>query len=129
MPCVARPRYPWFTASLASLYPLLSSAMKDGRATLEPSEWQLNEAELTEFREYARDVLRWCGWVSSCGAPLPPGHDYSSLEETKSDWSKIFTAADTALFELDGCDWARVSRSSLESVAALDGQQTFDAYL
>lgn len=122
---MSRPLYPWNDASFAARYPAISLAKRQGRFTLEPSEWELTEVELEEVVIWSRECLKWIGYVQHSGVYAPDETDWRELQ---SDYTKIYSAANTALFELGGCDWARVQRSPLEHAAAVDGQTLIRDY-
>jgi hypothetical protein len=97
--------------------------LSDGRLTLEPTEWNISEAELTEAVEWFSACYTYCSWAERAVVGGGFVHDYTAL---KKQYQKCYTAADAALFNLSGCDWARVQRSPLETAANHPNQSLLD---
>ncbi len=116
---MARPWYPWNDASLRSRFPAVSSALADGRLTLEPSEWELTETDLTEALEW----FRLC-YAYSCWAALHHQDPILDWEATRKDYQVCYLACSASLYYLDDTDWAPVPVTVFER-AALDPRQSY----
>jgi len=115
---VSRPWYPWNDASLRSRYPAVSSALSDGRLTLEPTEWKLTEVELSEAYEWFRKCYQYACW-----AALHHQDPILDWDATRADYQQCYLACGAALYYLDDTEWCHVYPTALE-LAASDPRQS-----
>lgn len=118
---MSRPWYPWNTASLRDRFPLVSLALSDGRLTLEPTEWDLSESELTEAYEWLRLCYQYACWHCLHGF-----NNIQDWEATRADYQRCAMAASAALYYLDATVWCDVSPTVLETAASHPNQSYLD---